>query len=236
MPTPPTLAEILRGDRPFCVIHREERPTATVLAGPIKRLSSLDEIPLRPARPEPGAIASLSLIPYSQAKEKGFVARESGEGLLCLTPEVQIEVTQDQLRAALPDAPIALEGPPQMVPSEAEYARIVDAVVKNEIGNGEGANFNLARAVKGRIADYGLPKALAIFRSLLASDYGTYWKFIVFTGAGGPVFVGSTPEKHLSVDKGRVVMNPISGTFRKDKPDATPVESKRALLAFLQDP
>jgi len=236
MPTPPTLAEILRGDQPFCVIHREERPTVTVLAGPIKRLSSLDEIPLRPARQEPGAIASLSLIPYSQAKEKGFVARESGEGLLCLTPVVQLEVPLEALRAVLPDQPIAMVDEPRMVPSEEEYARIVAAVVKDEIGNGEGANFNLARAVRGRIADYALPKALAIFRSLLASDYGTYWKFIVFTGAGGSTFVGSTPEKHLSVDKGRVVMNPISGTFRKDKPDATPVESKRALLSFLQDP
>lgn len=232
-----SLTRILAGERPFCIIRREERPTVLVLQGTVTHKASLAEIPTTPTSRQPGAIASLSLIPYSQAREKGFEARQGDERLLCLVPDVALEVTYEELEAALPQDTIRLDGDPELLPSEAEYARIVDAVVKNEIGNGEGANFNIARAVKGRIADFTLSKALAIYRNLLQSDYGTYWKFIFSAGPGAPVFVGSTPEKHLSIDKGRVVMNPISGTFRKDKErlQAKPSDVKKALLAFLDD-
>ena len=43
-------------------------------------------------------------------------------------------------------------------------------------------------------------------------ERGAYWTFVVHTGTR--TLVGASPERHVSVDDGLVMMNPISGTFR----------------------
>lgn len=71
--------------------------------------------------------------------------------------------------------------------------------------------------------------ALAVFRRLLERERGAYWTFVVHTG--DRTLVGATPERHVSVEDGLVMMNPISGTFRH--PGGVP--DKDAVLRFLSD-
>ncbi|MFD0788434.1 chorismate-binding protein, partial [Micromonospora azadirachtae] len=66
-------------------------------------------------------------------------------------------------------------------------------------------------------------------RRLLLGERGAYWTFVVYTG--DRVLVGASPERHVSVDDGLVMMNPISGTFRH----AGAAPDRAALLRFLAD-
>ena len=126
------------------------------------------------------------------------------------------------------------------------YADIVRRVVEDEIGQGEGANFVIRRTFGGEIPGFGRADALALFRRLLAGERGAYWTFVVHTGGSGPgglstsgrrratggrTLVGASPEVHVRMSGGTVVMNPISGTYRY------PAEGPTAegLLAFLGD-
>src|SRR6185295_16519356 len=70
---------------------------------------------------------------------------------------------------------------------------------------------------------------LRVFARLLAAERGAYWTFAVHTGQS--TLVGATPERHVSVDDGLVLMNPISGTYRH--PPGGP--DRQALLDFLAD-
>ena len=75
-----------------------------------------------------------------------------------------------------------------------------------------------------------LVAALAALRRLLRDERGAYWTFLVHTGTR--ILVGASPERHVSVDDGLVMMNPISGTFRHTGAGA----DRAGLLRFLADP
>ncbi|MGW2845461.1 anthranilate synthase family protein, partial [Streptomyces sp. NPDC001274] len=100
---------------------------------------------------------------------------------------------------------------------------------EDEIGRGEGANFVVRRTFRGEIPGFGRADALALFRRLLAGERGAYWTFVVHTGAR--TLVGASPEVHVRMSGGTVVMNPISGTYRY--PAGGPTADD--LLDFLAD-
>lgn len=220
--------------KPFAVIQREDQDRLLVLEGPVRRLQRLDQIPRRQGKDPAGRRCdTLSLLPFSQIRERGYEARQGDEALLCLEVERQREWGKDELLAALPEAPIVMEGEPAFDESEEEYRATVAAVIEKEIGEGEGANFVIPRTLRARLKGWNPAVGLALLKRLIRRDYGTYWKYAFFDGER--MLVGSTPEKHLSVEKGRVAMNPISGTFRK-RPGAGPAELRAGLLEFLRDP
>ncbi|OZB80046.1 MAG: chorismate-binding protein, partial [Microbacterium sp. 14-71-5] len=100
--------------------------------------------------------------------------------------------------------------------SDEDYAAIVERVIADEIGRGEGANFVIRRDYTARI-DTTVPQAertaaLTWFRALLEHERGAYWTFAVVSP--GVIAVGASPEAHVVAQGGVVTMNPISGTFR----------------------
>ncbi len=103
-------------------------------------------------------------------------------------------------------------------------------MIKDEIGNGEGAYFVIPQTAEARIVDFTRAKAMRIFQSLLASEFGSYMHFLMSDGKR--YLIGASPERHLTVEKGIVTMNPISGTLRKTREGL----SKADLLRFLRDP
>ncbi|MFD7947144.1 anthranilate synthase family protein, partial [Streptomyces sp. NPDC059744] len=123
---------------------------------------------------------------------------------------------------------VRVEGGAFDVPDE-EYAGIVRRVIEDEIGQGEGANFVIRRTFQGGIPGFGRADALALFRRLLAGERGAYWTFVVHTG--DRTLVGASPEVHVRMSGGTVVMNPISGTYRYPAEGPT----AESLLAFLGD-
>jgi phenazine biosynthesis protein phzE len=220
--------------QPFAVIQKEDQDEILILEGPVRRLERLDQIPRRTGKDPAGRrYDTLSLLPFSQIKEKGFEARQGDEALLCMEVERQRWVEKERALRELPEAPIVLEGEPSFDEDEEEYRRTVAAVIEKEIGEGQGANFVIPRTCRARLRDFNPAVGLALFKRLVRRDYGTYWKYAFYDGER--MLIGSTPEKHLSVDQGRVAMNPISGTFRKTA--GLGLAALRAeLLKFLRDP
>jgi phenazine biosynthesis protein phzE len=211
---------------PFALLRRDGRDHLDVLAGPVQAVDRLADIPL----PDNGAgEATLAVVPYRQIAERGFAYVDDGAPLECLRVAVHETVPLARAVAALPASPIRCTGGGFDL-SDDRYAEIVGAVLRDEIGRGEGANFVIHRAYEATLDGPPLVAALAALRGLLIGERGAYWTFVVHTG--DRTLVGATPERHVSVEDGLVMMNPISGTHRRDAA-ATGVDD---LLRFLADP
>ncbi|MEU4622997.1 anthranilate synthase family protein [Actinoplanes sp. NPDC023801] len=195
---------------PFALLHRDGADHVEVLTGDVVTVATLDEIPMNPGTPV------LAVIPYRQITERGFDCVDDGAPLECLL----VRSRHREPLANFPAGDITLsDGGFDL--SDDEYGRIVEEVLRDEIGHGEGANFVIHRTYTARFS--GDPRAA--FGRLLAGEQGTYWTFLVDTG--NRILVGATPERHVSVLDGIVMMNPISGTFRNGSGD---------ILDFLRDP
>ncbi|MDT0544269.1 anthranilate synthase family protein [Streptomyces lonegramiae] len=220
---------------PFALLHRRTPghapDTVEVLLGPVTEVERLTDIPLPTGAPGTGAGAhdALALVPFRQIRERGFDVRDDGTPLAVLRPEETYELPLGEVLDALPAHEVRVEGGAFDVADDA-YAEIVRRVVEDEIGTGEGANFVIRRTFRGEIPGFGRADALALFRRLLAGERGAYWTYVVRL-ADGRTLVGASPEVHVRMSGGTVVMNPISGTYRY------PSDGARLdrLLEFLHD-
>ncbi|WP_405505262.1 anthranilate synthase family protein [Streptomyces purpurascens] len=208
--------------RPFALLRRrtpgQDHDRVEVLIGPVATYDRLADLP------EEG----LALVPFRQIRERGFDVRDDGTPLAVLTPEESYEIPLADALEQLPGHDVRVEGGGFDVGDE-EYAEIVGRVLREEIGRGEGANFVIRRTYEGEIPGFGRADALALFRRLLEGERGAYWTFVVHTG--DRTLVGASPEVHVRMSGGTVVMNPISGTYRYPAEGPTPEH----LLGFLAD-
>ncbi|MEU7841750.1 anthranilate synthase family protein [Micromonospora sp. NPDC049114] len=222
------LAAISRGDDPgpFALLRREGADELELFTGVVATVDRLADIPLSPGTP--GA-RTLALVPFRQIAERGFACVDDDAPLECLQVREHLRIPLAEALAALPDQPVRTRDAAFDV-SDEEYAGIVQRVLTEEIGRGEGANFVIHRTLHATVQGAPLVAALAALRRLLVAERGAYWTFVVHTDTR--TLVGASPERHVSVDDGLVMMNPISGTFRPsgDTPD------REALLRFLADP
>ncbi|MET9846378.1 anthranilate synthase family protein [Streptomyces ossamyceticus] len=234
------LARLLHDPRPFALLRRRtpglDHDTVEVLIGPVTTCERLADLPDE----------GLALVPFRQIRERGFDVRDDGTPLSVLVPEESYALPLERALAELPAHDVRVEGGGFDVGDE-EYAGIVDRVLREEIGRGEGANFVIRRTYEGCIPDFGRADALALFRRLLEGERGAYWTFLVHTGerrgpegpasegrgreTSGRTLVGASPEVHVRMSGGTVVMNPISGTYRY--PAGGPTSED--LLEFLSD-
>ncbi len=217
----------------WALIRGRNADTARLLGGTRTDFSELADLPLEGGPPPPGRRAdSLVLVPYAQLRERGFGAHQDGTPLTRIAVELESEVPLVDLLAALPTDPPRFADRGGFETSDEEYARAVAAVIRDEIGNGQGANLVIARRYAARLAGWGTASALSVFRRLLTGERGAYWTFCVFTG--DRYLIGASPERHISVEHDSVRMNPISGTFRLG-PSRPVADRKAALLEFLAD-
>ncbi|MEV6349239.1 anthranilate synthase family protein [Actinoplanes sp. NPDC051851] len=198
----------------FALLHRDGADHVEVLTGDVITVPSLAEIPLSRGS------SVLALVPYRQIAERGFACVDDGAPLECLRIS---HATHQPLSDFLPGE-LALSGGGFDL-SDDEYGQIVEEVLRDEIGHGAGANFVIHRVYQASVEGDPVDAARAAFGRLLAQEQGTYWTFLVHTGTR--TLVGATPERHVSVQDGVTMMNPISGTFRHGSGD---------LLDFLRDP
>ncbi|MFF6997147.1 anthranilate synthase family protein [Streptomyces sp. NPDC008313] len=223
------LLDLLHDPRPFALLRRRtpghDQDVVELLLGPVREVGRLADIPA-------GEHPSLALVPFRQIRERGFDVRDDGTPLAVLTAEETYEIPLERALAELPSHEVRVEGGGFDVGDE-EYARIVGRVLDEEIGRGEGANFVIRRTYEGAVPGFGRADALALFRRLLVGERGAYWTYVVHTGeaAGGRTLVGASPEVHVRMSGGTVVMNPISGTYRYPAGGPTPED----LLDFLAD-
>ncbi|MFE0253153.1 anthranilate synthase family protein [Streptomyces sp. NPDC059010] len=216
------LLDLLDDPRPFALLRRRtpghDQETVEVLIGPVAACDRLADLPDE----------GLALVPFRQIRERGFDVRDDGTPLTVLTPEESYEIPLADALDQLPSHEVRVEGGGFDVADE-EYAEIVGRVLREEIGRGEGANFVIRRTYEGQIPGFGRADALALFRRLLEGERGAYWTFVVHTGER--TLVGASPEVHVRMSGGTVVMNPISGTYRYPAEGPTPEH----LLDFLAD-
>jgi len=205
----------------FVLIARDG--VVELLTGEIVDVETLSDIPLEGAD---GAREVFAMVPYRQVRERGFEAQDDGTPLRCLLVAEREGLDAEELRAALPDAPIDLRGGGFDI-SDEEYAGIVEQVIAEEIGRGEGANFVIRRDYRAGYECDDRIAALTWFRALLEHERGAYWTFAVITP--GQIAVGASPEAHVVARDGIVTMNPISGTFRHPAGGAT----RESLTEFL---
>ncbi|HET9517261.1 MAG TPA: anthranilate synthase family protein [Actinoplanes sp.] len=208
-----------RDPGPFALLRRDGSTHLEVFIGDVVTAETLADIAL-----PPGAGAqTLALVPYRQLTERGFACVDDGAPLECLRIAGAERTALPDALAALPDRAVdASDG--RFDTTDEAYGDIVDTVLRDEIGRGEGANFVIHRVYTAQLAGDPVAAALAAFRRLLTGERGAYWTFVVHTGTR--TLVGATPERHVSVTEGRTLMNPISGTHR---------HGDRDLLDFLAD-
>lgn len=226
----PELLEELLAQPAFALIRGRDADRVTLVGGPRADVERLAEIPLVEG---PGPRWDhLVLVPFAQIAERGFEVHRDGTPLSVIEARLCVDVALDDLLDVLPDEPIDLADRGGFETSDEEYAAMVRRVIDEEIGQGEGANVVIGRRYRARIADWGHAKALSVFRRLLERERGAFWTFCIFTGDRH--LVGASPERHVSLDEGRLRMNPISGTFRM-RGLQTHADRKRELLRFLSD-
>ncbi|GAT72797.1 anthranilate/para-aminobenzoate synthase component I [Microbacterium sp. HM58-2] len=218
------LAELAAdSDSSFVLIARDGADTVELLSGDVVDVELLADIPLS-SDGTPREV--FAMVPYRQVRERGFVAQDDGAPLRCIIVDEHLHLPTAELLDELPHVSVPLRDEGFDIADE-EYAAIVETVIADEIGRGEGANFVIRRDFTARFDVDDRTAALTWFRALLTHERGAYWTFAVFTP--GHIAVGASPEAHVVAREGVVTMNPISGTFRHPAGGAT----KETLVDFL---
>jgi len=228
-------------DRPFALLRRLDPRTGSpgpveVLTGPVTTVEHLADVPLPAGAVEGGRRDALALVPFRQIRERGFEVHDDGTPLLVLAVESAVELAVADALRALPDEEVRLRDVAPDLDDDA-YADVVRRIIAAEISEGTGANFVIRRDVDAVVDGFSPATALSLFRRLLVAEQGAYWTFVVHTGrqadgSAGRTLVGASPEVHVRMSRGEVVMNPISGTYRYPAtgPDAD------GIVEFLTDP
>ena len=206
---------------PIAIIRKGQAEEVEVFSGPLTTADRLADIAL-------DGLDVIAAVPFQQIRERGFDAIPDDSDLLYLTAENKWVVPAEELTELLPQTLPSAEGLGFNI-SDEEYAALVEKVIEDEIGTGEGANFVIRRDYRAHTTDPMRQAALAWFRQLLEGERGAYWTFAFITE--DLALVGASPERHVSATDGTVLMNPISGTFRHGSAKTTADE----LLAFLAD-
>ncbi|HEY5714257.1 MAG TPA: chorismate-binding protein [Candidatus Gracilibacteria bacterium] len=218
-------------DEGLALIKRAEDPYVLEFRGPVHEIDQLDQIP-SPTLDGHNQFQTLNLVPFRQVAERGFETHDEGTPLLSM--RIAEQVSHD-VNAVIRDIPVrTIEmGPIEYDLEEAEYEARIAAVIRDEIGRGEGANFVIPRRGRSQIDGMDHAQALNIFRNLLEGEKGAYWTFLFY--AQGRYLIGATPERHITLENNQVSMNPISGTYRKNETPPTKEEALAHLLRFVQD-
>ncbi|HET9517131.1 MAG TPA: chorismate-binding protein, partial [Actinoplanes sp.] len=166
-----------RDPGPFAVLRRDGATHLDVLTGDVVTAETLADIALPPG----AGLQTLALVPYRQLAERGFTCIDDGAPLECLRIAGAERTALPDALTALPDRAVEASGGGFDTTDEA-YGDIVDTVLRDEIGRGEGANFVIHRVYTAQLAGDPVAAALAAFRRLLTGERGAYWTFVVHTG------------------------------------------------------
>jgi 2-amino-4-deoxychorismate synthase len=211
----------MKFDAPYCLTYQDGK--THYASGEIRKQSLLSEIPRR------GRWPVFSMVPFTQLRERGFDVHDGGEPILSLVTSEYREVELDSvlLGAAAPE--IRTLGALSFEMGDPEFEINVARLIKDEICRGEGSNFLLSRKARIQIAAFDWRVANAIFQRLAKNEFGAYMTFCFHDGER--FFVGSSPERHITISKGLVKMTPISGTLPKSL-----LKQRADLIEFLTDP
>lgn len=226
--------DALQGHEAWAIIRRStragDRDTVGLVGGRRSEVASILDVPLETGTPADGHIADrLLAVPFRQVAERGFEAHDDGTPLVVVDVESEEEFSVAEILAAIDDTGVEFADRGGFETDDEEYGKLVESIITDEIGQGEGANLVIGRHYRAEVAGWSAQTALTVFRRLLERERGAYWTFVFFTG--DRFLIGASPERHVSIHGGDVRMNPISGTFRIPREG----DVRRQLLDFLHD-
>jgi phenazine biosynthesis protein phzE len=226
--------DALQEHEAWAIIRRStragDRDTVGLVGGRRRVVESILDVPLEEGAPADGHIADrLLAIPFRQVRERGFEAHDDGTPLVVVDVETELELSVAEVIDAIDDTGVEFADRGGFETDDEAYAKLVKAIIDEEIGQGEGANLVIGRHYRARVADWGAATALTVLKRLLERERGAYWTYLFFTG--DRYLIGASPERHVTIHGGDVRMNPISGTFRIPRDG----DVKDRLLDFLHD-
>lgn len=225
---PTDIAGVVSG-RDYALLHRPESgdDRVTCLIG---SASAYESVRSATSAAQARDLPSLLLVPFRQLTERGFDVLDDDEKLLLLPArELHTFSLADFESLSGGAKPKAKNG--TFLDTDAEYRAVVQRIITEEIAQGAGSNFVIKRTYSAELDGVDDLAMLTAFADLLRNERGTYWTFLV--RIGDLYLIGATPERHVSVSRGRVTMNPISGTVARGTAD--PDTEKARLLGFLAD-
>jgi 2-amino-4-deoxychorismate synthase len=227
-------------DEPFTLIRKQESNNILYATGNILKLNTISEIPSSKDsnKKNETIIDSVSILPFSQIKEKGYKVIDNNEKILTISVNHQESITIETFNKLINNITkskdIELEKDIEYILSENEYGNIIKDIITKEIGNGEGANFVIPRIGKAKIKDFTVEKILNLYKKILENENGAYWSFLFYDG--DKYYIGASPERNVFVKNNKVKMNPISGTYRKKYNSILDLDKyKKDFISFLSD-
>ncbi len=222
----------------WAIIRRSTRAgdkaTVGLVGGRRSVVESILDVPLEEGVPADGHLADrLLAIPFRQVRERGFAAHDDGAPLVVVDVETELEYSVEEVLGAIEDTGVEFADRGGFDIDDDDYAAMVESIIADEIGQGEGANLVVGRHYRATVADWSAATALTVFRRLLEREHGAYWTYVFFTG--DRYLIGASPERHVSIHGGDVRMNPISGTFRLPREGDGGGSTQARLLDFLRD-
>eukprot|EP01063_Lacrimia_lanifica_P010942 TRINITY_DN17703_c0_g1_i1.p1 TRINITY_DN17703_c0_g1~~TRINITY_DN17703_c0_g1_i1.p1 ORF type:complete len:663 (+),score=347.88 TRINITY_DN17703_c0_g1_i1:38-1990(+) len=196
--------------------------TVLKLTGPLSHHDKLADIPRQTATKSAALVYdTFSMVPFSTMRERCaggstlYQAHNEGEQIITMNIAESTVMKLDDFYGTFNAQEVSMDDAMTYDHSQQEYEEIIRAIISEEIGKGEGSSFVTPRKCMGNIKNFDDVTAKSIFRRLLLNEYGCYWKFLFCDGTGR-YFIGASPERHLEIRNGKALMNPISGTFRKN--------------------
>ncbi|MBG7697711.1 chorismate-binding protein [Streptomyces sp. MC1] len=235
------LADLFRAlDPPPFALVRRAAPDGTstgpfdVFIGTMDTVRRVTDLPSGPAVPG-GGPHTLALLPYRCLAERGLDCHDDGTPLRVLRIRRRHTADHAALTAALPAVRPAgdlLGEGAGFDGSDEDYADLVRDLMADEVAR-TGLHVLIRRDFTARLPGHGPAVVGELFRRLLAVEHGAYWTFAVYTGGPhGAALAGASPQGHVTLRNGRVVMRPMCGTLRLP-PGGRP--SAADLVAFLRD-
>jgi 2-amino-4-deoxychorismate synthase len=148
----------LREHEAWAIIRRStragDRDTVGLVGGRRRVVESVLDVPLEDGPPNAGHVADrLLAIPFRQVAERGFEAHDDGTPLVVVDVESEREFTVAAVVEAIDDTGVELADRGGFETDDDEYAKLVEAVITDEIGQGEGANLVIGRHYRATVAD-----------------------------------------------------------------------------------
>src|SRR5689334_17091436 len=167
----------LQGHEAWAIIRRStragDRQTVGLVGGRRRVVESLLDVPLEEGVPEDGHVADrLVAVPFRQVRERGFEAHDDGTPLVVVDVESEQEFSVAEVVEAIDPVDVDLADRGGFDIDDDAYADLVGNVIRDEIGQGEGANLVIGRHYRAEVADWGADKALAVLRRLLEREHG----------------------------------------------------------------
>ena len=167
----------IQGHEAWAIIRRStragDRDTVGLVGGNRRVVESLLDVPLESGVPAEGHIADrLLAVPFRQVRERGFEAHDDGTPLVVVDVETELEFSVEEVVAAIDDTGVEFADRGGFDTDDEEYGKLVEAIIHDEIGQGEGANLVIGRHYRATVADWGPDKALTVLKRLLERERG----------------------------------------------------------------